>query len=78
MNNIQTMFNNNTSISTIEQMDVVVCHGTKRRKLSKDEQAADSSVSLSSSSSSAAYTVDTYNDEDDETEFVFQRKQQLI
>ena len=68
----QQQLNNNTSISTIEQMDEVVCHGTKRRKLS-----VDSSVSLRSSSSSA-YTVDTYNDEDDETKFVLQRKQQLF
>ena len=74
----QQQFNNNTSISTIEQMDVVLCHGTKRRKLSQDEQAADSSVSLCSSSSTSAYTVDTYNDEDDETKFVLQRKQQLF
>ena len=76
----QQQFNNNTSISTIEQMDVVLCHGTKRRKLSHDEQAADSSVSLcsSSSASASAYTVDTYNDEDDETKFVLQRKQQLF
>ena len=74
----QQQFNNNTSISTIEQMDVVVCHGTKRRKLSQDEQAADSSVSLCSSSSTSAYTVDTYKDEDDETRFVRQRKQQLF
>ena len=75
-------------------MDVVVCHGTKRRKLSQDEQAADSSVSLCSSSSSStsasasasasasssasASAVDTYNDEDDETKFVLQRKQQLF
>ena len=74
----QQQFNNNTSISTIEQMDVVVCHGTKRRKLSQDEQAADSSVSLCSSASASAYTVDTYNEEDDETKFVLQRKQQLF
>ncbi|OEU23337.1 hypothetical protein FRACYDRAFT_259364 [Fragilariopsis cylindrus CCMP1102] len=74
----QQQFNNNTSISTIEQMDVVLCHGTKRRKLSHDEQVADSSVSLCSSSSASAYTVDTYNDEDDETKFVLPRKQQLF